>query len=80
MWPAAERLNPSEPILIGVSDDTQFPKASMTQFVRLLPAMSWRSFLDLLEAALRREPPQPREAHLKRNAACRGIDHANPVR
>jgi len=42
--------------------------------------MGWHTFLDMLEAALRREAPQPREALMKRNAACCGVDPARPVR
>ncbi|HEX7967194.1 MAG TPA: SRPBCC domain-containing protein, partial [Stellaceae bacterium] len=40
-------------------------------------AMGWHTYLDLLSAAVRGEPPQTREAHMKRNAARYGVDLAN---
>lgn len=40
-------------------------------------AMGWHTYLDLLGAAVRGEPAEPREAYMKRNAARYGIDLAN---
>ena len=37
-------------------------------------AMGWHTFLDLLEAGLRNEVPQPREIYMKRNAERYGVD------
>jgi uncharacterized protein YndB with AHSA1/START domain len=43
-------------------------------------AMGWHTFLDMLGAALRGEPPQPRAAHMQRNAARYGVDLTNLAR
>lgn len=40
-------------------------------------AMGWHTYLDLLGAAVRGEPAQPREAYMKRNAARYGVDLAS---
>lgn len=40
-------------------------------------AMGWHTYLGMLEAALRRGPSEPREAHMKRNAARYRVDLAN---
>ena len=37
-------------------------------------AMGWHSYLDMLEAAVRGARPEPREVHMKRNAARYGVD------
>jgi uncharacterized protein YndB with AHSA1/START domain len=39
-------------------------------------AMGWHTYLDMLEAAVRGEPPEPREVHMKRNAARYGVELA----
>jgi hypothetical protein len=43
-------------------------------------AMGWHTFLDMLTAALRGEPAEPRMVHMQRNAARYGVDLANPAR
>ena len=43
-------------------------------------AMGWHTYLDMLEAALRGEPAELREVHMKRNAARYGVDLANLVK
>lgn len=43
-------------------------------------AMGWASFLDILAAALAGEAPEPRRAHMQRNAALYGVDLANLAR
>jgi uncharacterized protein YndB with AHSA1/START domain len=43
-------------------------------------AMGWRTFLDMLGAALRGEPAEPRQAYMQRNAARYGVDLANLAR
>jgi hypothetical protein len=43
-------------------------------------AMGWHTFLDMLGAAVRGEPAEPREVHMRRNAARYGVDLANPAR
>jgi uncharacterized protein YndB with AHSA1/START domain len=40
-------------------------------------AMGWHTFLDMLGAAIRGEPLEPREVHMKRNAARYGVDLSN---
>jgi uncharacterized protein YndB with AHSA1/START domain len=40
-------------------------------------AMGWHTFLDILDAALAGRPPEPRAAHMQRNAARYGVDLAN---
>ncbi len=40
-------------------------------------AVGWHSFLDMLEAALRGEPVEDRQAYLERNAARYGVDLNN---
>jgi uncharacterized protein YndB with AHSA1/START domain len=40
-------------------------------------AMGWHTFLDMLGAALRGEPAEPRQAHMQRNAAHYGVDLTN---
>jgi uncharacterized protein YndB with AHSA1/START domain len=42
--------------------------------------MGWHTFLDILGAALRGEPEQPRRAYMEANAAKYGIDLNNLVR
>lgn len=37
-------------------------------------AMGWHTMLDMLGAALRSEPPKPREEYMKKNAAAYGVD------
>jgi uncharacterized protein YndB with AHSA1/START domain len=43
-------------------------------------AMGWHTFLDMLDAAARGAPTEPRQAHMQRNAARYGVDLANLVR
>ena len=43
-------------------------------------AMGWHTYLDMLGAAVRDEPAQPRAAYMKRNAARYGVDLANLTR
>lgn len=43
-------------------------------------AMGWHTFLDLLVAAARNEPREPREAYMRRNAERYGVDLQNLVR
>jgi uncharacterized protein YndB with AHSA1/START domain len=43
-------------------------------------AMGWHSFLDMLGAALRGEPAEPRQALMQRNAARYGVDLSNLAR
>jgi uncharacterized protein YndB with AHSA1/START domain len=43
-------------------------------------AMGWHTFLDMLDAALRGEPAEPRQALMQRNAARYGVDLSNPAR
>ena len=43
-------------------------------------AMGWHTFLDMLGAAVRGEPPEPRQATMKRNAARYGVDLSNLAR
>jgi uncharacterized protein YndB with AHSA1/START domain len=43
-------------------------------------AMGWHTFLDMLAAAVRGDPAEPRQAHMQRNAARYGIDLANLAR
>jgi uncharacterized protein YndB with AHSA1/START domain len=43
-------------------------------------AMGWHTFLDLLDAALRSEAPQPRGVSMKRNAERYGVDLNNLMR
>jgi uncharacterized protein YndB with AHSA1/START domain len=40
-------------------------------------AMGWHTFLDMLGAAIRCEPLESREVHMKRNAARYGVDLSN---
>jgi hypothetical protein len=42
--------------------------------------MGWHTFLDMLGTAARDEPPEPREVHMKRNAARYGVDLSNLAR
>jgi uncharacterized protein YndB with AHSA1/START domain len=37
-------------------------------------AMGWHTYLDMTEAALRGQAPEPRAAHMQRNAARYGVD------
>jgi uncharacterized protein YndB with AHSA1/START domain len=37
-------------------------------------AMGWHTYLDMLSAALRGNPVEPRPVHMKRNAALYGVD------
>ncbi len=43
-------------------------------------AMGWHTFLDMLGAAVRGEPIEPRQAYMQRNAARYGVDLANLAR
>lgn len=43
-------------------------------------AMGWHTYLDMLGAAVRGAPAQPRAAYMKRNAARYGVDLANLTR
>lgn len=43
-------------------------------------AMGWHTFLDMLGAAVRNEPIEPRQAYMERNAARYGVDLANLAR
>jgi uncharacterized protein YndB with AHSA1/START domain len=43
-------------------------------------AMGWHTYLDMLGAAVRGEPAEPRPVHMKRNAALYGVDLSNLVR
>jgi uncharacterized protein YndB with AHSA1/START domain len=40
-------------------------------------AVGWHTFLDMLDAAVRGEPPEAREVHMKRNAARYGVNLSN---
>jgi uncharacterized protein YndB with AHSA1/START domain len=44
----------------------------LEQFVKL-NAMGWHTFLDMVDAAARGAPVEPREAHMKRNAERYGV-------
>ena len=50
----------------------------LERFVRL-NALGWHSYLDMVEAALRGQPVEPRQAYMTRNAKRYGIDLANPL-
>ena len=50
----------------------------LERFVRL-NAMGWHTYLDMVEAAVRGQPVESREAYMARNAKRYGIDLANPV-
>ena len=39
--------------------------------------MGWHTFLDMLDAAVRGEPAEPRQVYMQRNAARYGVDLAN---
>jgi uncharacterized protein YndB with AHSA1/START domain len=43
-------------------------------------AMGWHTFLDMLDAAVRGEPAEPRQAYMQRNAARYGVDLSNLAR
>jgi uncharacterized protein YndB with AHSA1/START domain len=43
-------------------------------------AMGWHTFLDMLGAALRGEPAEPRRTFMQRNAARYGVDLADLMR
>lgn len=43
-------------------------------------AMGWHTYLDMLGAALRGEPAEPRSALMKRNAVLYGVDLSNLAR
>jgi uncharacterized protein YndB with AHSA1/START domain len=43
-------------------------------------AMGWHTFLDMLGAAVRGAPAEPREVHMRRNAARYGVDLNNLAR
>jgi uncharacterized protein YndB with AHSA1/START domain len=43
-------------------------------------AMGWHTYLDMLDAAIRGEPIEPRPAYMKRNAALYGVDLNNLAR
>jgi uncharacterized protein YndB with AHSA1/START domain len=51
----------------------------LEQFVKQ-NAMGWHTFLDMLDAALRGETPEPRANYMKRNAARYGVDLSNLAR
>ena len=42
--------------------------------------MGWHTFLDMVEAALSSQTPEPQEVHMKRNAERYGVDLANLAR
>jgi uncharacterized protein YndB with AHSA1/START domain len=50
----------------------------LERFVRL-NALGWHTYLDMVEAALRGQPVEPRQAYMTRNAKRYGIDLANPL-
>jgi hypothetical protein len=50
----------------------------LERFVRL-NAMGWHTYLDMVEAAVRGQSVETREAYMARNAKRYGIDLANPV-
>jgi uncharacterized protein YndB with AHSA1/START domain len=50
----------------------------LERFVRL-NAMGWHSYLDMVEAAVRGQPVEARQAYMTRNAKRYGIDLANPL-
>jgi hypothetical protein len=58
-----------------MNPDAQFKRVAMVQ-----NAMGWHTFLDMLEAALRGEPAEPRQAYMQRNAARYGVDLSNLAR
>ena len=43
-------------------------------------AMGWHTFLDMLDAAARGNPKEPRQAYMQRNAARYGVDLSHLVR
>jgi uncharacterized protein YndB with AHSA1/START domain len=43
-------------------------------------AMGWHTFLDMLDAAARGRPTEPRQTYMQRNAARYGVDLSNLVR
>lgn len=43
-------------------------------------AMGWHTFLDLVEAGVRGQTPEPREAYMRRNAGFYGVDLDNLAR
>ncbi len=43
-------------------------------------AMGWRTFLDMLGAAISGQAPEPRSAYMHRNAALYGVDLSNLAR
>jgi uncharacterized protein YndB with AHSA1/START domain len=43
-------------------------------------AMGWHTFLDMLDAAARGNPTEPRQAYMQRNAARYGVDLSHLVR
>jgi uncharacterized protein YndB with AHSA1/START domain len=51
----------------------------LEQFVKQ-NAMGWHTFLDMLDATLRGETPEPRANYMKRNAARYGVDLSNLAR
>ena len=50
----------------------------LDRFVRL-NALGWHSYLDMVEAVVRGEPVEARQAYMTRNAKRYGIDLANPL-
>jgi hypothetical protein len=58
-----------------MNPDAQFKQVAMVQ-----NAMDWHTFLDMLEATLRGEPAEPRQAYMQRNAARYGVDLSNLAR
>jgi len=50
----------------------------LERFVRL-NAMGWHSYLDMVEAVVRGQPVEARQAYMTRNAKRYGIDLANPL-
>jgi hypothetical protein len=43
-------------------------------------AMGWHTFLDMLAAAARGDPAEPRQTHMQRNAARYGVDLSSLAR
>jgi uncharacterized protein YndB with AHSA1/START domain len=50
----------------------------LERFVRL-NAMGWHTYLDMVEAAVRGQPVEARQAYMTRHAKRYGIDLANPL-
>jgi uncharacterized protein YndB with AHSA1/START domain len=50
----------------------------LDRFLRL-NALGWHSYLDMIDAAVRGQPVESRQAYMTRNAKRYGIDLANPL-